>query len=260
MGEKRRKTLADTAIAMQYPNCCYCGNPTETADHFPPKIFFRNNLTPTESIRPSCYKCNQGWKYDDLGIGALFARDALDFTPEGTKRRQQKMKRISRQWHELYNEIKVPAPPSSNGGHNVYDALRAAGVHVAQAGPVTQELVRRTAIRATKALFFHHATRRFAGQLHYDLIPTLQAGPGFFEQLVSTLPETQTSRRERVGFSDQFSYRYLVAEEGGATFCAVVHFGGQWAYNLVAFDTASASQHIQNLPDAAKDWEWIEVS
>ena len=59
MGERKSRL---SSLKEKHPYCCFCGgtNPTETVEHAPPKVLFRDKKRQKGLEFPACKRCNNG--------------------------------------------------------------------------------------------------------------------------------------------------------------------------------------------------------
>lgn len=75
MGQaKNRKKV----FLEQHALCVYCGQPSETEDHCPPRAMFINRQWPEGFVFPSCYSCNSGSSNDDLIVSFMARQNPFE--------------------------------------------------------------------------------------------------------------------------------------------------------------------------------------
>jgi hypothetical protein len=54
--------------------CIYCGSPSDSTDHVPPRLRLERPYPPNLLTVPSCTRCNQGWSKDEQYLLVLLSR------------------------------------------------------------------------------------------------------------------------------------------------------------------------------------------
>lgn len=71
MGEAKLKQYNRQKFLLHHKRCCYCGAPSTTTDHCPPRSFFLGRKWPEGYEFPACNSCNQQARLDEQLLGVL---------------------------------------------------------------------------------------------------------------------------------------------------------------------------------------------
>lgn len=95
MGEKRVRMRLAQRIKKAQPRCIFCGgeSPSETVEHYPPRILFELKRRPQGLEFGACKECNEGSRCADL-IAGFFSRLHPDAS---TQAGQEETRRIINQ-------------------------------------------------------------------------------------------------------------------------------------------------------------------
>lgn len=217
MGEAKQKSKRLGQFIKRHPYCCFCGgvNPTETIDHVPAKIMFRQKHRPEGLESPACQSCNQSTKSHEQ-VAAMLARIDTDTRSAIDREEISKlMKAVSNNRPMLFAEMK----PSWRQEYDFYNSLnlpqKAAGAFNAS-GPLLNESIQIFGAKLCYAYHYHHTKQivpvnggvgirwytnwdKYNNQLPDDLI-------GLFKD-ISTLRQGQWSVEK------QFSYSYITTSD-----------------------------------------------
>jgi hypothetical protein len=122
------------------------------------------------------------------------------------------------------------------------DQLRRLGWSAINLGPLTQAMLTRFMIKLAKALYYRHvlvALDDYVYVSHINIV-SKDTTPEFMEGIMAKAPTLPTIRRNNASLIDQFIYRFNCSVEHGMIH-AVVQFGEQYVFQLIALTKAAAS-------------------
>jgi hypothetical protein len=249
-----------------HPVCCFCGGitPAVEEDHFPSRALFRKRVWPEGYAFPACAKCNRVTSADELVV-AMLSRT------RGGKQDDAARAEVAKYMAAVRNEFPGLLEVMRPRTHREYrTAQRKYGLilkpdQVSTDLPVfllsdsrIQNAVRNFARKLGLALYYKHAgmsvphTGGVAARWYSNLQVDSDAIP---RQLAEILPEFPNLIRGRVELTDQFFYRWGLADTRMiATFLAMF----RQSFAIVGFVSADVSDFpADNGPMTARpvyDW------
>lgn len=227
MGQRRTRL---ERLKLDHPNCCFCGGeaPTETVEHAPPKVFFKDKHRLKGLEFPACFRCNLGSSQLDqvaswvaVGMGAALLDDGLD--PYW-----QKLSRgVQNNTPEVLDFLEVRRAEA------IWWRTQVGSIDELYKVPVSKELFTKYlnpwAAKQGIALWYHHTGRILSDKAcvwtrWITNFSILEAGaPKIFEGIDSDIGYLSQGRRES---SSEFLYEFAInADDGLAAFLIGAHSG-----------------------------------
>lgn len=265
MGESRKRDLNDRELAFSKTDrCIFCGGLQEatTVDHCPPRSAFSERRWPEGYVFPSCFACNSGSRLSENWI-AVLARIHSQHSPndEVAVRELRKVARpiikpgvlksmllSANQKRELARRANLQLPP---GGTYAELALMAVPKEAVKA-------VREFAVKIAKALHFLHTGRIVPEQaaIQHHWFTNFSQLEGKIPDDIFTIPNNAARlHRAKVDLSDQFNYRYAIADNGELSMFTVWFRASFCIAVFVTFDPkimASATAAAREALDAKR--------
>jgi hypothetical protein len=245
MGEARLKKTKRQQLLEAHPWCIYCGTPATTTDHCPPRCFFKSRIWPETYEFPACEPCNASARHDEQALAVIVRATALSLPgPEweklvqGTKNNQPE---VVAEWMSMSRNEQKDALRNTFG-RDAGDNLRRLGWITINLGPLTKAMITRFMIKLAKALYFRHVKAPLDGFAYVFHINSVNKDvtPEFINSILSMAPVLPTIQRSKTSLLDQFIYRFNCNAEHGVMY-AVVQFGEQFIFQLIALSKAAAS-------------------
>jgi hypothetical protein len=258
MGEAKRRRTHFLKFAKVHPHCAYCGGPTETIDHCPPRAMFQGRIAPEELEFPACDACNQGTKKSDALV-ALMGRLDPFFASGDKDGRGAALVRTVHQFYPTLLEQMMPATSSEARRLNrSLGVTPTPGFTQKEAGVMRvpeqmHEKVGHFALKFGKAIFYRHAESVFpsAGAIAFHWFTNAELArhghyPVFaaLSELVGQSPNVKNAGRN---LRDQFEYKVTVSS-GKELFIVQAVFGK--GFGLVVMGNIVAANLTAFLDDA----------
>lgn len=248
MGQARIKEASAREIAFaKTDRCVFCGGLVQatTVDHCPPRAIFSDRKWPEGYVFPACLSCNAGSKTDENWV-ALLTRlhPGADDEPASSRAELERLARpLLKPWvlksmqisANRKRELARRASLTPEPGQAFADLPLVSIPEPAQrAVPVFAE-------KLAKALHFMHSGRIVPAEasMQHRWFTNFNQMEGTIPQDIFTVPPGFASlRRTAVDLSDQFNYRYAMAETGDLS-VFTVWFRFSFCINIaLAFDPA----------------------
>lgn len=216
------------------PQCCYCGQPSETIDHKPSRQLFFERHAPELLEFPSCQSCNASTRLDETVL-AYYGR--LNYEHSNQRIEEQFDVETEKILEGLRNNKPgaVPTLPSTNEMRSTLRRLRLIvppGQTIAQQPlvrmtPEAKTSISKSLTRLTCALAFRHlgatCPTNAAYWVHIDTNVS-QMSRNLFDLIPFTFdhPVAPVSPQQRIG--DLFRYIWSVANDG-SVFAVAMQFG-----------------------------------
>ena len=255
MGEKNRKQVNDRAFREMYPTCAYCGKPTQTVDHFPPRAAFRNRDWPDEYRFPSCVECNSSTSQSEQVVSAL-VRMRLDgamddeYTLKLLKGIKNNQRDVMGEWFAPISRNEIRRSFRSSFGPEMGDELRRRGFNMISYGPKTQAAIEIFGIKLALALYYKHFERHADGPVFCLPLSAIRNREAL-RTAADHAPFVQHTTHRTVSLSDQFVYRYNASSDLGVLF-VIVQLGPQLAFLCHAFSQGFVDTVTQDNPNALR--------
>jgi hypothetical protein len=243
MGEAKRRQISDKDFLKKHPDCAYCGAPSASLDHCPPRALFKQRHWPEGYRFPCCIDCNNSARFDELAVACIARFTALtDIQPLPSNESVKLLTGLSNnrpdvvsEWfpRQTRNEVKreLRALCGEFGG----DIARRNGFDVMTIGPKTRNCLENFGSKLLRALYYHHVGRRADGEVFSAFCSTIR-NREMVEAVLAIAPILQNTERCNKSLSDQFVYRFNVSQEHGV-FVAVVQIGAQVGYFGAVFSS-----------------------
>jgi hypothetical protein len=212
MGEKKNRL---ERFKLAYPNCCFCGGGrlTETVEHAPPRVFFRDKHRPKGLEFPACRRCNEGSSQLDQ-VASFVALVASDAT-----RRRVKEEYIGKLLQGIRNNtpeiIQYFGPKAKRIYLNSRGVLQPM-VKVPTDRRLFDDWLDPWAAKIACALWYHH-TRNILSEeqrIHISwLTNAYLIEHGVPEQLIGIEGRVNWLYQGKVCTSDQFHYKFRVDDD-----------------------------------------------
>lgn len=251
-----RKTRRADFLARN-PLCCFCGGLTQasTEDHIPARALFFRRGWPEGYVFPACGVCNGHSAEDELFMAFLVRVTVRPTTLEESTERQKAIAGIKARHPDFFpNFKKLSRNEFRRRAHEIGGlgqfGIETTSVTMVSMPPLAMEVATRYGQKLGKALHYRHTEEilpnsgdTWAWVMTNAVIPALEIPAELFGPLTSA-PKAKV-RRGSVDLDYQFSYRYLIVEEGLAS-CFLVTLGQSMTILVVALrfrgDIASSPQ------------------
>lgn len=245
----------------QHPRCCFCGGDALAVeiDHIPARHLFRNRQWPEGYEFPACSDCNHASSLDELVMGALVRIRINDAKSEVDVREMEEcfaaLKRRRPEWMQAIREFSRNETRRTLR-ENGLPMMTADGseVYVMEMPPEIVDAAQRYAEKLGRALYYKVTGRPIppqGGVSATSLTNTQWTSPTFPLEHLQILTSQPALSRSGMDLSDQFNYRYAVANSGDAA-GFLVQFGESIVMLILAFDDAATYQQIKNKRETAK--------
>lgn len=264
---RRTKRERREEFLRMHPICCFCGGvrPAVEQDHFPSRALFANRAWPEGYEFPACFKCNHATQNDEEFV-AFLARGYPDPTVGSEL---AKFESIARSLGRHRPDLMLEMRPSSR---QVRNELAQRGIRLPSgmttadvpflnvSGPMVNSAVRSFARKLFLALYYKETGLIVprAGGVGVRWYSNLQINDGVIPQsLSSVLPGFPKLARSKGDLSDQFLYRFGVADT--KTIAAFLAFFRQ-SFGILGFVASEAGSLTPPVPPAEvlAPFDWPE--
>lgn len=245
----------------QHPRCCFCGGEALATeiDHIPARHLFRNRQWPEGYEFPACSACNRASSLDELVMGALVRIRINDANNDVDKREVSEsfgaLNRRRPEWMQAIREFsrnETRRTLRENGLPMV--TADGSEVYVMEMPPDIVDAAQRYAEKLGRALYYKVTGRPvppLGGVSATSLTNTQWTSPTFPLEDLQILTSQPALSRSGIDLSDQFNYRYAIANTGDAA-GFLVQFGESIVMLILAFDDAATYQQIKKERAAAR--------
>lgn len=210
-----------SALKRDYPHCIFCAGerPTTSVEHMPSRILFDAKQRPKGLEFPSCQKCQNSTRKEELAV-AMFSRIYPDATtPAGRQEVRKIMRDAGRAFPKLLKEMEIDQLPILAELGATAHKLPAWNF-VTCGGPIAREIIEKFALKLAVALHFEErkvSVPRGAGILvtHYTNYRALVDGMPI--EFMDALGAEKTLVMGAKHASDTFSYQTSALEDEPTT-------------------------------------------
>src|SRR5262245_39466576 len=188
------------------PFCAFCGAPSVTAEHCPPKAMFQNKQWPEGFQFPACDACNAGTRDHDLVFAMLARIDPVTGDRDGKAAGMMKraLKRNPGMFAKMMS-VDEDGQLQASDTWKVTDEIRAA-VNV-----LATKLAKGVFFLHTRAIFPRDGGLMMTWYTNSDVIR--DGGYKLFESLSHIAGDAPTLKREKKELNDQFEYKFSLSPE-----------------------------------------------
>lgn len=228
MGEAKRKQMSKQAFLALPENgrCIYCGKKSETVDHFPPRVFFKDRKWPETYRFPACKACNSGKSQDELALAHMIKEQDLNSKEDRESKKIREGVRNNRP--TIIDEvIQLTGNEAKQGRKDLFSEQFAdkfpEDTHgIFRFGEEGQRLLRDFRIWLGQSLYFLHVKDLFLDDIFSTIFKPSDYGSLEFASLLGELNEKPKLFNGKDDLSSQFNYRY---RKLGKNFFALIWFG-----------------------------------
>jgi len=217
MGEKKARRRAHAKMLADHPFCIYCAGAhrATTVEHMPPIMMFDRRQRPKGLEFPTCEGCNGGTRHTDL-VASLLGRVYPDTgTDAGIQELKKLLAAVSNNVPGLLEEMQ---PGEADHATLLTIPNRPPGSAVLRAnGPILTKHMRIFGAKLGLALHFeaHSSFVPQQGGVQVMYFTNVNAAKGELPmEIINLLPLAKTLEQGKQNVRGQFSYSYLLTEEG----------------------------------------------
>ncbi|MCA1939354.1 MAG: hypothetical protein LDL26_00010 [Caenispirillum bisanense] len=224
MENSRARRRRREQFLAAHPVCCFCGGTTTatTEDHQPARTFFWERVWPEGYSFPACGRCN-GLSRQDEHLSSLVAMIYPDAEPGiQAAEMRARFKGVNNNFPGLLGRMRPTARDVRRflAARDIRKPLDVATSEVRIVNvdlPEIDRAVMRTGAKLTFALYYKHTGKIIGedGGVSVKWFSNVQIVEGDFpHELKPVLQYGGTPERGKVDLSDQFSYWYVLTEDG----------------------------------------------
>ena len=230
----------------QHPYCCFCGgaNPATTEDHLPARSLFYKRGWPEGYVFPACEACNRNSAEDELIMGFLVRVTVLPVDVEQRRERLKTIEGIKARYPDFFQGFQKFSRNETRRRAQAIGGLEKFGVeptNIVMVGmpQLAMDVATRYGEKLGKALHYFHTQEILpAGGSTWAWVMTNAVSPllDIPQELMGPLTAAPMAQIVRGAnqLDSQFSYRYLIVENGAAT-CFLVTLGASMTVLMTAF-------------------------
>lgn len=211
--KRKQRFLAD------HTQCCYCGLPATTIDHFPPRSFFKERNWPVGYEFPACHTCNHAKSHDEQSLGLLVRLIRFDVDTDSSEF-QDILTAVRNNNPILMKELAPMSAVASKiylrnrfGSAEDVGGMGLTGWRSYSMGPETNRLTDNMCVWFAQTAWYLHCHSIFEGRIIWSRIESEFLGHEATQKIVSNLVGHPELLRNGKNVSRDFFYRYFASDD-----------------------------------------------